>query len=279
MSRVRVVTDSTADMDREKADHLGIEMIPHTVHWNGESYRDGVDLTVDEFYRKLRDEEGTPRTSQLSPGQLAEVYDRLLKEAEGIISLHLSSRLSGTLDAARLAASSVDPGRIAVVDSLSLSGCLGMLALRVAGAAASGASLCQCLALAEGLIPRLRLFIVLDTLEFLRRGGRIGRVQALAATILSIKPIIQVLGGVFVPVDRVRSRAAAVRRAAELVSDLGSLEEVSVLYGDDVAPARRLLALLRDACPGVEIGLGRTGAACGAHAGPGVYGAAVLLAN
>lgn len=279
VKRVRVVTDSTADMDQEEIDRLGIEVVPHTVLWNGESYLDRVDLDIDEFYRRLREERGTPRTSQPSVGQFERAYRRVLEDAGGIVSLHVSGKLSGTCSTAELAARNVAPDRIVVLDSMTLTGCLGMLATRVAEMGLKGASLMECVSLAEGLIPRLRLFIVLDTLEFLRRGGRIGRVQAVAGNLLSIKPIIQVLGGVFLPVDRVRTRAAAIRRAARLIESLGPLEEVLVQYGDNPDPARQLFHLIREALPDVKLDLGRTGPACGTHGGPGVFGASVLLAQ
>jgi DegV family protein with EDD domain len=278
VTRVRVVTDSTADMEHEDAESLGVEVIPHTIHWGEASYRDRVDMSVEEFYARLRESSETPRTSRLSPGLLSEVYERLLSRgAESIMSIHLSSKLSGTFESAQLAARDVAPERIAVVDSLTLSGSLGMLVSRVARLAGSGGSAPDCLELANRLIPRLRLLIVLDTLEFLRRGGRIGRVQAMAASILSIKPIIQVLDGIFLPVERVRTRGAAVRRTAELVRDLGDIEHAVVLYGDDPSPARELQSVMERLRPGVDSSVARTGPACGVHAGPGVFGIGVLL--
>jgi DegV family protein with EDD domain len=278
VTKVRVVTDSTADMEREDAESLQVEVVPHTIHWGEVSYRDRVDMSVEQFYGRLRESKETPRTSRLSPGLLAEVYERLLSQgAESILSLHLSSKLSGTFESAQLAAREVAPGRISVVDSLTLSGSLGILVARVARLAESGGSMAECLSLTNRLTPRLRLFIVLDTLEFLRRGGRIGRVQAMAADLLSIKPIVQVLDGVFVPVERVRTRGAAIRRTAELVRALGEVEHTVVLYGDDPEPANKLLSLTNGIGRQTDPSLARTGPACGVHGGPGVFGIGVLL--
>jgi DegV family protein with EDD domain len=274
-----VVVDSTADMDPQEAAELGIEVVPHTVYWDGIAFLDRVELSVDEFYRKLREEKGTPRTSQPSVGQFQSVYTRLLREVEGIVSLHVSSALSGTINTARLAAESVDPERIVVLDSQTLSGALGCLATRVARLGQKGADLSECVALAGELIPRLRLFIAMDTLEYLRRGGRAGLAQTLAAQLLSIKPIIQLLDGVFSPLDRVRTRSAAVRRLARAVEELGLVEEVSVLYGDNRQPAEELYRLIREQNPFVDILWGRTGPACGTHGGPGLFGVSVLLAS
>jgi DegV family protein with EDD domain len=279
-TRVRVVTDSTADMEQEDAQSLDVAVVPHTIHWGEASYRDRVDMSVQEFYGRLRESKETPHTSRLSPGLLAEVYERLLSQgAESIVSLHLSSKLSGTFESAQLAAREIAPDRIAVVDSLTLSGSLGILVSRVARLAAAGGSMPECLDLANSIIPRLRLFIVLDTLEFLRRGGRIGRVQAMAASVLSIKPIIQVLDGVFLPVERVRTRTTAVRRTAELVRDLGDIEQAVALYGDDSSPARELKSLMESFRVQIDSRLYTTGPACGVHAGPGVFGIGVLLAG
>lgn len=277
MGRVRVVTDSTADMDEETAARLGIVVVPLSVHWDKETYLDKVELPLDEFYRKLREEKGTPKTSQPSVGRFEEAYRLLLDEAEGIVSVHISRKISGTANAAQTAASYVAPDRISVVDSRILSDPLGTLAVRVATAAADGASMADCLALAEALVPRLRLFAAMDTLEFLRRGGRVSRIQAFAGNLLSIKPVVHLVDGEIVPADRVRTRSAAVKRIAEMVVALGPLEEAAILYGDDPRPAEELLGLLSKMSPGLPVRYGRTGAVIGSHTGPGVFGAAAVV--
>ncbi len=277
MSRIRVVTDSTADLDEAEAQRLGVTMVPLNVHWNGETYQDKVKIGIDEFYRKLREEKGTPRTSQPSTGQFEEAYRRLLEECDGIVSIHISSKLSGTFNSAELAAKSVAPDKIAVIDSLTTTYPLGIAVLRVAEAAGQGASQPECVAMAEDLVPRLRLVAAVDTLEFLRRGGRIGRAQAFAGNLLSIKLVFQVLNGEVIPVDRVRTRAATIKRTAAAVLDLGKVEEVAVLYGDDPEPADQLFGLLKDSFNGFRVQHGRIGPVLGTHTGPGVFGAGVLL--
>lgn len=280
MAKVRVVTDSTADMDEGVTEELGIEMVPLNVHWNGDTYLDKVDISIDEFYRKLREEKGTPKTSQPSVGQFERLYRHILEEgADGIVSIHISGKLSGTLNAAKTAADIVAPDRIALVDSQILAYSLGVLATRTAVLAQEGASLAECVAYAEKLAPRLRLFAAADTLEFLRRGGRLTRAQAFAGTLLAIKPLIQLVDGEIIPADRVRTRAAAIKRMAELVLNLGPLEEAAVLYGDDPMPANQLYELISKERPGLHIKRGRTGAVIGAHNGPGLYGVYALLAE
>ena len=279
MSSIRVVTDSTADLEEEEASRLGIVTVPLNVHWNGDTYRDKVEITIDEFYRKLRDEKGTPRTSQPSAGQFEIAYRRLLDTADGIISLHISGKLSGTYNSALVAASNVAPDRIVVIDTLTTSFPLGVAALRVARLAKEGATLSECRALAEDMVPRLRIIAGVDTLEFLRRGGRIGRAQAFVGNLLSVKLVFEILEGEVVPLDRVRTRAAAVRRVAEAVADLGPVEELAVLYGDNVEPAGQLAQLIQAARPGLKIAQGRIGPDLGTHTGPGVFAAGAVLAR
>lgn len=279
MNRIRVVTDSTADMDEGEVQRFGIRIVPLNVHWNGETQQDKVEISVDEFYRRLREEKGTPRTSQPSVGQFEEAYGRLLQEADAILSIHISSKLSGTLNSAQMAARNVAPDRITVIDSFTTTAALGAVVLRTARLAQSGASRVECVSLAEGLLPRLRLVACVDTLEFLRRGGRIGRAQALAGNLLAIKLIFQIQGGEVIPVERVRTRAAAIRRTADAVSSLGSIEELCVLYGDDPAPGRQLYDMLKVAHPLLTLQWGRIGPVLGTHTGPGVVGACAIMAS
>ena len=279
MNKVLVVTDSTADVDDDEAVRLGISTVPLNVHWNGETYKDRVEISIDEFYRKLREEKGTPRTSQPSAGQFIEMYRRLLEDADGIVSIHISSRLSGTFNAAQVASGQVAPERIAVVDSRTLAYAEGALVTRTAELAQRGASLRECVDYAEALVPRLRLFAAADTLEFLKRGGRVSRLQAFAGTLLAIKPMIHVVDGLLVPAERVRTRAAAVKRMAELLLALGPLEEAAVMYADDPEPAEQMYRIIHAARPELPIKRGRTGAVIGAHNGPGLYGAYALLAK
>lgn len=279
MSRIRVVTDSTADIEPDDANRLGIEVVPLNVHWNGSTYQDKVEITIEEFYRKLREEKGTPKTSQPSAGEFEAAYRELLEDADEIISVHLSGKLSGTLNSAQLAAKNVAANRIMVVDSRTTSYALGMIVNRVASAASEGRSLRECHELALDLVQRAKLFAAVDTLEFLRRGGRIGRAQAFAGNLLAIKLIFEIRDGEVYPIDRVRTRAAVIRRTAEVVSDCGSFAEGAVLYGDDPEPASQLRRLIEDMNPALALSSGRIGPVLGTHTGPGVIGFAGLVAE
>jgi DegV family protein with EDD domain len=279
LNKVLVVTDSTADMNAVDVERLKIFTVPLSILWNGETFRDGVDMSLEEFYQKLRTDKGLPRTSQPSAGQFVEVYQRLLEEADAIVSIHISAGISGTLNAAQAAAEQVAPEKIAVVDSRTLAYAEGALVNKTAEVAQSGASLKECVRFAESLVPRLRLYSAADTLEYLMRGGRVSRLQAFAGTLLAIKPMLHVVDGKLVPAERVRTRAAAVRKMAELLLAEGDLEEAAVMYADVPEPAEELYKILHEARPDLPIKWGRTGAVIGAHNGPGLYGSYGLVAE
>lgn len=277
MSRIRVVTDSTADFDRPP-EELGITVVPLAVLFGQEAFRDKLDLSIDAFYERLRTSRLMPTTSAPSVGAFEETYRRLLDEADHVISIHISARLSATWAAANSAAQNVAPERITVLDSGQITLCLGWMALHAAERAQRGDEVQAIVSELEDMFPRLRVYAVLDTLEFLQRGGRIGRASALLGTLLNVKPIIVVQNGEVLPFERVRTRGAAVRRLVEVVSGL-PIERVGILHGDSAEAADEAHRLLAERCPGWSVSRGQIGAVLGTHAGPGVFGAACLLAR
>lgn len=279
MPRVAVVTDSTADLPSGMAEDLAIRVVPLNVHWEGATYRDKIDLAADEFYRRLAEARELPKTSAPAVGLFEEIYQELLAEHEGVVSVHISARLSGTCSAALAAAQSVAPERIVVIDSRQLSLCLGWLAVEAARLARQDAPLVAVAEHVRRLLPRVNLYAALDTLEFLQRGGRIGRAQALIGSLLSVKPIVQIQDGEVAPVDRVRTRAAALRRLVELTTSLPSIQALGVLHGAAPEQAAALRDELAIRFPGQQIVTSEIGAVIGTHAGPGVYGVAYLLAE
>ena len=279
MPRVAVVTDSTADLPPGMAEDLAIRVVPLNVHWEGATYRDKIDLAADEFYRRLAEARELPKTSAPAVGLFEEIYQELLAEHEGVVSVHISARLSGTCSAALAAAQSVAPERIVVIDSRQLSLCLGWLAVEAARLARQDAPLVAVAEHVRRLLPRVNLYAALDTLEFLQRGGRIGRAQALIGSLLSVKPIVQIQDGEVAPVDRVRTRAAALRRLVELTTSLPSIQALGVLHGAAPEQAAALRDELAVRFPGQQIVTSEIGAVIGTHAGPGVYGVAYLLAE
>lgn len=278
MASIRVVTDSTADLPGDALDRYRITVVPLLVNWEGQTYRDKIDLTTAQFYEKLRTSKSFPQTAAPSPGAFEAVYRDLLAEADHVVSIHLASKLSATLSVAKTAAQAVAPERITVLDGETLTMCLGWLAIRAAQLAQEGASVYEVVASVRDLVPRLVIYAALDTLEFLERGGRIGKAQALVGTVLQFKPIITIKGGEVRPFERVRTRPAAIRRLAELVAGL-RLEQVGVLHGAAAESADALAEEIGRLKPDLAIPRGEIGSVLGTHAGPGVFGAACLLAR
>jgi DegV family protein with EDD domain len=279
MSSVGVVTDSTADLPAGLQERYGLACVPLVVNWDGQTYRDKIDLSTDEFYRRLRTSKSLPKTGAPSPAAFEEAFRQQLKEHDAVVGVSLPSKLSGTLDVARRAAETVAPTRISIVDSGSVSIGQAWLVEAAARMSADGADPGDIVQRLEQLKPRLRIFCVLETLEFLQRGGRIGRARALVGTLLSVKPILAVRDGEVHPVERVRTMAGAVRRMVELVVGLGSVERLCVIQGAAEAHAQDIEHQLRARYPELTVEHGEIGPVLGTHAGPGVVGVGVLLAG
>lgn len=270
---VRIVTDSTADLPTGVAEKHGVTVVPLTVSFGDESFLDGVTIDADTFYARMRSSPGLPKTSQPSVSAFRAVYEPLLAAGHDIVSIHISSRLSGTLNSARLAAEALSaPGRVELVDSENVSMGLAGVVLAAVEAAEAGVALDGVAAAARAAIPRHHVIAAVDTLEFLRRGGRIGRAQSLLGSILSIKPIIEVRDGEIGPLERVRTRARALDRLVELATADPTIARLFVASAGDDAGAQALADRIRPLLPGVEIMLGRLGPVVGAHAGPGLLG-------
>jgi DegV family protein with EDD domain len=275
---VRIVTDSTADLTPEQQRAAGITVVPLNVHFGDEVFRDHVDLSTDEFFRRLKASPQLPRTSQPSVGAFEEAYRRLRQGGDEIVSVHLSSKVSGTYNSALMAAQSVGEGKIDVVDSLSTSMALGFMALEGAKLASAGRdrqAVAQCL---QSLVPRARVICVVDTLTYLERGGRIGKARALLGSLLNVKPILQLKDGEVVPLGRARGRPQALSRLVELLERDGKVSQLAIMHGAAQADAEQLRARVAPRYPGVDIQLTEIGAVLGTHTGPGVIGFTYLVA-
>ena len=196
--RFRVITDSTSDVPPAWRERYGIEVVPLRVQFGEESFRDGVDLTADEFFTRLSRADRLPTTSAPSPGDFAAVYERLSRECDGVVSIHISGDLSGTVEAARVGATSVEGFPVHVVDSRSLTVCVAFLCR----AAAEADTLEEAVRRVEERVPRQRILALLDTLRYLEMGGRIGRARAVMGAVLDLKPILGVTDGRVVSLDR-----------------------------------------------------------------------------
>ena len=279
MATTGVVTDSTADLPNGLQERYGLACVPLVVNWDGQTYRDKIDLSTQEFYRRLRISKSLPKTGAPSLAAFEDAFRQQLKEHDAVVGLSLPSKLSGTVEVARRAAESVDPRRISIVDSGSVSIGQAWLVEAAARMGADGAEPGDIVQRLEQLKPRLRIFCVLETLEFLQRGGRIGRARALVGTLLNVKPILAVRDGEVHPVERVRTMAGAVRRMVELVVGLGSVERLCVIQGAAEAHAQEVEHQLRARYPELTVERGEIGPVLGTHAGPGVVGVGVLLAG
>jgi DegV family protein with EDD domain len=279
VTSIGVVTDSTADLQPAVQERLGAAVVPLIINWDGKTYRDKIDLTQAEFYRRLRTSKILPRTGAPSLAAFEAVFREQLKQHDGVVSVNLAARLSGTYEVARRAAESVDPRRIAVVDSGSVSVCLGWLAEIAADLARQGPALAEIVERLEEVRGRVRILALLETLEFLQRGGRIGRAAALAGTLLSVKPILSVKDGEVAPVERVRTMNGALRRLVELVVAQGPVERLGVIDADAAANATEVEKQLRERYPDLTVERGELGPVVGTHGGPGVVGVGILLAR
>jgi len=275
---VRIVTDSTADLTPEQQRAAGITVVPLNVHFGDQVFRDHVDLTTDEFFRRLKASSQLPRTSQPSVGVFEEAYRTLLEGGDEIVSVHLSSKVSGTFNSALMAAQSVGDGKVDVVDSLSTSMALGFMALEAADLARAGRdrqTVTECL---RGLVAKARVICVVDTLTYLERGGRIGKARALLGSLLNVKPILQLKDGEVVPLGRARGRPQALNRLVELLERDGKVSRLAIMHGAAKADAEQLRARVASTYPGVDIQLTEIGAVLGTHTGPGVIGFTYLVA-
>lgn len=276
MARIGVVTDSTADLPAT-SQQLGIAVVPLVVNWDGQTYRDKIDLSPTDFYRRLRTSKTMPKTGAPSAGVFEQTFREQLESHDGVVCVTLASGLSATYDIARSVADNLAPDRIRVVESGSVSIGLGWLAELAARRAADGADLDAIVREVEARRASVRVLALLDTLEYLKRGGRIGRAQAFAGTLLNVKPIIAVRDGGVHPVERVRTRAAAVRRLVQLVMELAPLERVGVMHADAPVEADEVARLLAPHVPDIPLDRGELTAVVGTHGGPGVIGVGVML--
>lgn len=273
MAGIRVVTDSACDLPQEMADELGIEIVPLTIRFGDENFVDRQDLSPTQFWSKMASTPVLPETAAPSPGAFEAAFRKLAADgASGIVCVALSSSLSATYQSAVLGAKAVEgevPVRI--VDSRAVSMGQGLMAVAAARLGKQGKSLDDCVGAAEDLIPRTRIYGALDTLENLKKGGRIGSAQALLGSVLSIKPIIELSSGTVEPESKQRTRSKSLRYLVEKVRQFPKVEDLAVMHGD--APdVDELVDLLGAVYPREDIIVTQIGAVIGTHGGPRIIG-------
>jgi DegV family protein with EDD domain len=276
---VAVVTDSTAYLPTGVADRLGIRVVPLRVSLGARTATDGVDVSPADVIAALR-ERVAVTTSRPTPAELAEVYRSCLSAgAEQVVSVHIAAALSGTWESAALAAQDFPHGVVRVVDSRSTAGALGFAVRAAAEAARSGASAADVQGAAADTVDHTRTLFYVDTLEHLRRGGRIGNAAALLATSLAVKPLLQMAEGRIVPLEKVRTSAKAIARLVQLTVESAGDGPVDLAVHHLAAAARaeQVAAQLRAALPRLgELTVSEIGPVVGAHLGPGVIGTVVV---
>jgi len=263
-----VVTDSTADLPEAWRERYGIQVVPLKVLFGEETFRDGVDMNNEEFFRRLSTATKLPTTSAPSPGEFAELYERLSKDFEGCISIHIGAQLSATAEAARVGAQSVEGFKVNVIDSETVTMPMAFLCK----VAAESATLEEATAAVEKRIPKCRVLALLDTLRYIEMGGRVSRAQAMIGTMLDLKPLLLVVDREIKPVDRVRTRSRAIPRMVEFFKAEQPVEYVGVVHAQAPEEAAQIASDLRNQLTGLEIPVGQIGSVLGTHVGPKALG-------
>lgn len=279
-SRVVVITDSTSDIPYELAARHGLRVVPQILIMGTRTWRDGVDIDSATFYRLLRASPDFPSTSQPSASEFEALFRELSAEADGIVAVLVSHELSGTINSAQTAAANLPDLSIEIIDSRSVSMGLGLMALTAARAAARGEDLSSVAESARQLIPRLRVYFVVDTLEYLHRGGRIGAAARIFGSALNLKPVLEIKDGVVTPVTRVRTRRKALDKLLELLHEelgAGGTIHMSVLHVAAPEEAAQLAQQLQARYEPAELIQAECGPVVGAHAGPGTVGVAFYV--
>ena len=278
---VKIVTDSTSDISGELARALGITVVPLTVSFGRESFLDRVDMSTDEFYRRLSEENIFPTTTQPPPASFAEVFNKLAEETNEILTITISTRLSGTYQSAFNARNMVDnPGcRIEVIDSTKVAMSCGLIVIAAARAAKAGASLDDVISLVKAKIPRSHCVFYFETLKYLAKGGRIGKAQGFLGSMLSIKPLLTVKDGEITPLTRLRSKVAGMEYLYNFVAGFPKIEELAVEDCTTPGDADELVKRFSRVFPKERIYRATVSPVLGTYAGPGTLAVTVLEPN
>ncbi len=272
---VKIVTDSTADLPPELVRELDITVIPQNLHFGEETFLDGVDMDTDTFFERLVSSSQLPRTSQPSPGVFLETYRELTQAGHQVIAIHVSDKLSGTLNSARQAVEQLGDAAIELLDSAQASVGLGLVVTAVANTVRQGASYEEALQTARTAIGEVQVFALLDTLEYMQRGGRIGKVRAIIGGLLRVRPIITVKDGVAQSEATARSRALGMRYMRTVAEDRAPLKQVAVVYSTNSEEADELEEMVRPFTVDGNVIRTRFGPVLGTYLGPGAVGIAI----
>ncbi len=274
---IKIVSDSTCDIARETVEQFGISIVPAYVLFGEESFRQGIDINPTQFYARLQSSAQMPSTSQPTPRDFTEVMEPLVAAGDQVVCITVPKELSGTYNSATQAASQFDDGAVTVIDAGTAS--VGHMLQVVAAAedtAAPDATLDSVVSAAQTRAGRSYSFAMVDTLEYLQRGGRIGKAQAFMGSLLKVKPILKVANGEVLPVDRPRNLRRGLQRLEELVREQGSASKLAVAYTTDAGPAEEMRNRLSDLVDTENIYTLQVGSAIGTHVGPGAVAVSTL---
>jgi DegV family protein with EDD domain len=282
MSKVAIVTDSTAYIPADVSKGYSIYSVPLQVIWGSENYKDGVDIMPDQFYTRLADTKVMPTTSQPSPAAFKVLYEKLIQSDFEVLSIHISSKLSGTVDSAQQACASLNHAPVEVLDSFSTSMSLGFQVMAAARAAEQGATLQECKIIAQQARENTGVLFLLNTLEFLRRGGRIGSAAAFLGTALNLKPILELCDGKVEGIDKVRTWNKAQDRLLDIFEErIGKQAPVRIaaVYGGSKPEAEEILQRARQRFGVSDVSeaiMSPVSPVIGVHTGPGCVGLAYM---
>jgi DegV family protein with EDD domain len=274
---VKIITDSTSDITSDMAQEMGLTVIPLTVSFGHESFLDRVEITTEEFYRRLSTENIFPTTTQPSPAIFLEAYEKLAQETDNILVIVISGKLSGTYQSA-LNAKGMLKGkcRVEIIDSQMTIMALGLLAATAAKMAENGATMDELMEAVKTRIPRLHPAMSFDTLKYLAKGGRIGRAQGLLGSVLSIKPILTLKEGEVAPLTRVRSQAAALDYLVNMVAGIKNIEALALEHGNSPQQADALFERISGIYPKEKIYRSTVSPVIGTYTGPNLLSVTVL---
>ena len=273
MGKVRVVTDSSAELPPEVARELDIAIVPMYIRFGDEEFRDGIDITHEEFYRRLEYSNIMPVATPPSFRSFQETYSRLSETTDQIISIHISNRLNRVYHVANAAAEAfLGRCQISVIDSASISVGQGTLVKAAAKAAREGLPLDTIVRLIRGMIPHVYLVFFVEVLDYLEREGRIGKAQALLGEMLNIKPILIVEDGDIIPLEKVRTRQRAIDKLFEFVAEFAQIEEVAILQVGSDEETQELIERLQQVFPTRDFPILPYGPVLASHIGPGTMG-------
>jgi len=279
MKKVAIITDSSAYLPEDIVNGLDIHVVPLTLHWGEDNYRDGEDIRAEEFYARLAESDTLPTTSQVTVVEFEKLFTLLLDQGYAVLSILISSGISGTVESALQAKGNFPDAPVAVFDSQFVSMALGFMVMEVARAAQRGASLEDCLALAEELYPKIGVYFTVDTLKYLNKGGRINTAKRLMGSALNIKPIMEIRGGKIELVESVRSRKKAVARMLEL-AEKGiagrSPVRVSAFHAAAAEDNQALMDEAVERFKPVETVITQVSPVIGTHTGPGTLSIAYM---